>query len=134
MPYEAILFERREHVAILTLNRPERYNAINAGLRSDVTAAVKEAHHDDEVRVLIVTGAGKGFCSGADLMAAAANGRMGPPEPKTQNERIDEDGWVGRWAKMWQRFDKPVIAAVNGVAAGAGMSTALAADMRIGSE
>jgi len=135
MSYETIVFEKREHVAILTLNRPERYNAINAALRSDVGEAVKAAHADDDVRVLIVTGAGKGFCSGADMIAAAETIRAGGlPAPTTQNERIDEDGWVGRWARMWHRFDKPVIAAVNGVAAGAGMSTALAADMRIGSE
>lgn len=135
MPYETVLFEKREDIALLTLNRPERYNAINATLRSEVGEAIKEAHADDEVRVLIVTGAGKGFCSGADMLAAADAIRSGGlPGPTTQNERIDEDGWVGRWAKMWHRFDKPVIAAVNGVAAGAGMSTALAADMRIGSE
>jgi 2-(1,2-epoxy-1,2-dihydrophenyl)acetyl-CoA isomerase len=134
MSTETILFEKHEHVAILTLNRPERLNAINTTLRSEVAEAVKEAHADDEVRVLILTGAGKGFCSGADMVAAAAAGRQGPPAPTNQNERIDEDGWVGRWAKMFHRFDKPVIAAVNGVAAGAGMSTALAADMRIGSE
>ncbi len=135
MSYEAILFEKREHVAILTFNRPERYNAINAVLRSEVGEAIREAHKDDEVRVLIVTGAGKGFCSGADMIAAAETIRQGGlPAPTSQNERIDEDGWVGRWAKMFHHFDKPVIAAVNGVAAGAGMSTALAADMRIGSE
>ncbi|HEY1707451.1 MAG TPA: enoyl-CoA hydratase/isomerase family protein [Rhizomicrobium sp.] len=134
MSYEAITFEKHEHVAILTFNRPDRLNAINAALRSETIEAMKEAHADDEVRVLILTGAGKGFCSGADMVAAAETIRKGGIVPNGQNERIDEDGWVGRWAKMFHRFDKPVIAAVNGVAAGAGMSTALAADMRIGSE
>jgi 2-(1,2-epoxy-1,2-dihydrophenyl)acetyl-CoA isomerase len=132
MPHETISVDRHEHVAILTLNRPDRYNAINAALRAEVTAAMRDLHGDDEVRVLILTGAGKGFCSGADMIAAAAAG--GPPPPANQNERIDDEGWVGRWAKMFHRFDKPIIAAVNGVAAGAGMSTALAADLRVGSE
>ncbi|MBS0471178.1 MAG: enoyl-CoA hydratase/isomerase family protein [Proteobacteria bacterium] len=134
MAYETILFEKREHVAILTLNRPERLNAISAALRADVTAAVAEALADDDARVLVVTGAGRGFCSGADLSAAQSGIRGTLPPPANQAERIDEDGWVGRWAKMWAHFDKPVIAAVNGIAAGAGMSTALAADLRIGSE
>jgi 2-(1,2-epoxy-1,2-dihydrophenyl)acetyl-CoA isomerase len=134
MPYEAILFEKREHVAIITLNKPERLNAIGAALRSDVAAAVREARDDDEIRALIVTGAGRGFCSGADLSAVASGIRGTLPPPANQGERLDEDGWVGRWAKMWHAFDKPVIAAVNGIAAGAGMSTALAADLRVGSE
>jgi len=132
--YEAILFEKREHVAIVTLNKPERLNAISAALRSDVAAAVREVRDDDEVRALIVTGAGRGFCSGADLSAVQSGIRGNLPAPTTQAERLDEDGWVGRWAKMWHSLDKPVIAAVNGIAAGAGMSTALAADLRVGSE
>jgi enoyl-CoA hydratase/carnithine racemase len=134
MPHEAILFEKREHVAILTLNKPERLNAIGVALRNEVTAAVAEAHADDAVRALIVTGAGRGFCSGADLSALQSGIRGNLPPPANQAERLDEDGWVGRWAKMWHHFDKPVIAAVNGIAAGAGMSTALAADLRVGSE
>jgi len=134
MAYEAILFEKREHVAIITLNKPDRLNAIGAAMRADVAAAVKEAHGDDEIRALIVTGAGRGFCSGADLSAVQSGIRGNLPAPASQLERIDEDGWVGRWAKMWHHFDKPVIAAVNGIAAGAGMSTALAADIRVGSE
>jgi len=131
MNYEAILFEVREHVAILTLNKPERLNAIGVALRKEVHACVSEARADDAVRVLIVTGAGRGFCSGADLSGLAGGP---PPRGESQNERLDEDGWVGRWAKLFHEFDKPVIAAVNGIAAGAGMSTALAADVRIGSE
>ena len=59
MAYEAVLFEKRGHVAILTLNRPDRLNAISAALRTEVHAAVDEAHADDEVRALVVTGAGR---------------------------------------------------------------------------
>ncbi|HEX7758270.1 MAG TPA: enoyl-CoA hydratase-related protein [Caulobacteraceae bacterium] len=135
MPYTAVLYEKRGHVAILTLNRPDRLNAIDAELRADVHAAVEAAHADDDVRALVVTGAGRGFCSGADLSAArAANGLPIQPADPGQNERLDDDGWVGRWAKRFAHFDKPLIAAVNGVAAGAGMSLALAADVRIGSD
>jgi enoyl-CoA hydratase/carnithine racemase len=132
MAYEAVLFEKREHVAILTLNRPEQLNAINTALRHEVHAAVDEAHADDHIRALIVTGAGRGFCSGADV-SVLVHGRL-PAAPTTHNAMLDEDGWVGRWAKLFHHFDKPVIAAVNGVAAGAGMSTALAADLRVGCE
>ena len=134
MAHQTILFDKREHVAIITLNRPDRLNAISAELRAEVSAAVKDVHHDDGIRALIVTGMGRGFCSGADLTAAASAIRGTLPPPTTQAERLDEEGWVGRWAKMFHNLDKPVIAAVNGIAAGAGMSTALAADMRIGSE
>ncbi len=131
MTYDTILYEKREQVAILTLNRPDRLNAIGSELRRDVHACVREAHKDDGVRVLVVTGAGRGFCSGADL--SNVTGDL-PHRGDSQNERLDEEGWVGRWAKLFHEFDKPVIAAVNGIAAGAGMSTALAADLRIGSE
>jgi 2-(1,2-epoxy-1,2-dihydrophenyl)acetyl-CoA isomerase len=131
MQPETILFDKREHVAIITLNKPERLNAISVKLREEVQAAVTDAHRDDAIRALIITGMGRGFCSGADLSAVASGIRGTLPAPSTQAERLDEDGWVGRWAKMFHHFDKPVIAAVNGIAAGAGMSTALAADLRV---
>jgi enoyl-CoA hydratase/carnithine racemase len=131
MAYQEIRFEKQENVGILTLNKPERLNAIGATLRNEVHTCIGEARNDDDVRVLIVTGSGRGFCSGADLSGLAGGP---PPRGESQNERLDEDGWVGRWAKLFFNFDKPVIAAVNGIAAGAGMSTALAADVRIGSE
>jgi 2-(1,2-epoxy-1,2-dihydrophenyl)acetyl-CoA isomerase len=134
MSFETILFDKREHVAILTLNQPERLNAISVKLRAEVQTAVTDAHRDDAIRALVITGVGRGFCSGADLSAVASGIHGTLPAPTTQLERLDEDGWVGRWAKMFHRFDKPVIAAVNGIAAGAGMSTALAADLRVGSE
>ena len=136
MSYEAILYETRGPVAIITLNRPERLNAIGQAVREEVHAAIEAAHQDDTVRAAIITGAGKGFCSGADLSGAAtrmAGGGAAMPAATTQAERLDEMGWVGRWAKRFAYFDKPLIAAVNGVAAGAGMSMALACDMRVGS-
>src|SRR5580692_10578315 len=110
MSYEAILYEIRGPVAIITLNRPERLNAIGAAVREEVHAAMAAAHQDDAVRAAIITGAGKGFCSGADLSGAAAMmAAGGAATPTAQGERLDEDGWVGRWAKRFAHFDKPLI-------------------------
>src|SRR5271154_4064498 len=135
MSYEAILYETRGPVAIITLNRPDRLNAIGAAVREEVHAAIEAAHQDDAVRAAIITGAGRGFCSGADRWGGAAGGAGGGGAPTrgSQSERLDEDGWVGRWAKRFAHFDKPLIGAINGVAAGAGMSMALACDVRVGS-
>ncbi|HXA38259.1 MAG TPA: enoyl-CoA hydratase/isomerase family protein [Phenylobacterium sp.] len=132
--YETITLERRGHVGVLTLNRPDRLNAINRAMMAEVTAAVATVKADDAFRALVVTGAGKGFCAGADLMGVGQAVAGNAPEPKDQFDRLDEMGWVGRWAAMWSGLDKPTIGAINGVAAGAGMSTALACDVRIGSE
>jgi enoyl-CoA hydratase/carnithine racemase len=120
--------ERQGHSAIITLNRPEKLNALSVDLRDALTDALAEARDDDAVRVVILTGAGRGFCSGADLTGAP------PAVEATQNEHLDEFGWVGRQALSVYELDKPVIAAVNGVAAGAGMSLALSCDLRVGSE
>jgi enoyl-CoA hydratase/carnithine racemase len=131
MTDKPILIDRHEHVVVLTLNNPERLNAINDALRTEFHAAIKAARDDDQVRAMVITGAGKGFCSGVDVSA------LGSPDPEItsrQNELLDEEGKVGRWAKRLFYFDKPLIAAVNGIAAGAGMATAMAADMRVGSE
>ncbi|MEM8767458.1 MAG: enoyl-CoA hydratase/isomerase family protein [Pseudomonadota bacterium] len=126
---EVIDYQVDGHAAIITLNRPDKLNALSAELRDALTGALTEVRENDAVRVAVLTGAGRGFCSGADLTA----NRAATEEPG-QNERLDEFGWVGRQAMSVYRLDKPVIGAINGVAAGAGMSLALSCDVRVGSE
>lgn len=133
MGYEHLMLDRDGHVAIITLNRPERLNALNGGLQRETREAMSELREDDAIRAVVITGAGRGFCSGADLRGGGRPGAQREGQPP-QNQRLDEFGWVGHQAKAIYQFDKPTIAAVNGVAAGAGMSLALACDMRVGAE
>lgn len=133
MTFDFLTYERREHVAIITLNRPERLNALNTGLQDEQREAVGEAEADDEVRAVVITGAGRGFSAGVDLTGRNLPQESEPPVPP-QGERLDDLGWVGRQAISLYRMTKPTIAAVNGIAVGAGMSMALACDMRVGSE
>lgn len=131
MSENPLLIERQGRVAILTMNRPDRLNALNHELREAITEACQKLRNDDEVWVVVLTGAGRGFCSGADLRSVPGSDDKQP----SRQERLDVYGWVGRLAMaIYRTLDKPIIAAVNGVAAGAGMSIALACDMRVGCE
>jgi len=131
MTYENLIVEREEQIAIVTLNRPDKLNALSGDLRREMLEACAELREDDDVRAIIWTGAGRGFCAGADLTGRPAAGEA-PPLKRQQT--LDEFGWVGAQAKALYYLDKPMIAAVNGPAAGAGMSLALACDLRVGSE
>jgi 2-(1,2-epoxy-1,2-dihydrophenyl)acetyl-CoA isomerase len=118
-PYQAIRYELRDGVATITLARPESLNALNAGMRAELQAALKAASRDDEVRAVVLTGEGRGFCSGADL-------RGGSGERDFRRLLTDE---YNPLIMALRELPRPVIAAVNGVAAGAGMSLALACDL-----
>ena len=128
--YQHLRIEIADQIATVTLDRPEKLNALSRDLHDEMVQAANQLRADDDVRVLIITGAGRGFCSGADLTARPAENGVS----NNQAARLDEFGWVGAQALAFGAIDKPTIAAVNGVAAGAGMSLALACDIRVGSE
>jgi len=124
-----LLVERAAGVLRLTLNRPARLNALDDELLDALGAALVVAREDDAVRALLITGAGRGFCAGADLGASLLGG-ANPGEAIRRHLQT-------RYAPIilgLRELEKPVVAAVNGVAAGAGMSLALAADLRVCAE
>ena len=130
MAFEHLTLDIADGIATVTLNRPEKLNALNRPLQRELLEVCHQLKHDDGVRAVIFTGAGRGFCSGADLSGPLPEG----PDRLPWQQLTDEDSWVGRQARAVYTIDKPTIAAVNGIAAGAGFSLALACDIRIGSE
>ncbi|HET9496935.1 MAG TPA: enoyl-CoA hydratase-related protein, partial [Candidatus Limnocylindria bacterium] len=122
--YETIRWTVADGVGTITLSRPESLNALNATMRRELLAAVKAAGRDDAVRCLVLTGEGRGFCSGADL-------RGGDGERQFRRVLADE---YNPLITALREVPKPVVAAVNGVAAGAGFSIALACDLVYASE
>jgi 2-(1,2-epoxy-1,2-dihydrophenyl)acetyl-CoA isomerase len=128
--FETLTVETRDGIQTITLNRPEVYNAFSDKLTYELQDALKGAERDADARVLIITGAGKAFCSGQDV--AELKERYVPGHvPHLGNDIRRRYNPI---AQRLRQMDKPVIAAVNGVAAGAGMSLALACDVRIASD
>jgi 2-(1,2-epoxy-1,2-dihydrophenyl)acetyl-CoA isomerase len=128
-----LIAETVGHVRVLRRDRPARENALTSSLGWAIVRGVAEAHDDDDVRVVAITGNGDAFCSGLDL----GPGDDAPVETglSPQAQALDEKGWVARFL-VALRFetDKPVVAGVNGVAIGAGLSLAMAADIRIAAD
>lgn len=129
MNLEHIMYEQNEAVVTITLNRPETLNALTPAMREGLFEAMTCADKDSNVRAIVITGAGRGFCSGGDVKA------MNAANKNKQKSPIDEkiDPIRDRVVLAMRDATKPVIAAVNGAAAGAGMNIALACDIRIAS-
>ena len=131
MQYTDIILERKDHIATLTINRPEKMNAMTLHTREEVIEALTEVNEDDDIRVLVITGAGdRAFCAGVDVgvMSSAIAGDV--PEVT----RKDITRRMGYQVSLFRKLRVPTVAAINGVAAGMGVSFITACDIRIASE
>lgn len=129
MSYETITTSEQTGVLRITLNRPDSYNACNEAMTTELRDALRKGERNSDVRSLLLTGAGKAFCSGQDLKEA--------PQPGEGSRRSLQDSLERRYNPIIRKLrtiPKPVVTAINGVAAGAGCSLALAGDIRIMSE
>src|SRR4051812_32357751 len=142
MAYETIKYEVAEQILTITLNRPDKLNAFNGTMQQELIAAFDAADKDDDIRAIIATGAGRGFCAGADLSSGAntfdRDARRGPVK-RLANGAVDysdpqvRDGGGQVTLRIFKCL-KPVIAAVNGPAVGIGVTMFLSMDIRIASE
>jgi len=132
--FETLLYSVEDGIATITLNRPDRMNAFTAKMMVDMIAAFDATDADDAVKVVIVTGAGRAFCAGADLAAGGAtfdrNARSDPA--RVQVGDVERDGGGRVTLRIFDSL-KPVIAAVNGAAVGVGVTMQLAMDIRLAS-
>lgn len=130
---DELLVEQRGRIAILTLNRPERLNAISRDMLNELSDKMVEANRDPEIRCIILTGTGRGFCAGLDLVDVGQGGigsgeSSGSNRPKQLFDLRDAPITV-----MWN-IDTPIVCALNGAAAGYGMDITLLCDIRIAAE
>jgi 2-(1,2-epoxy-1,2-dihydrophenyl)acetyl-CoA isomerase len=126
--YQTLLYSVTNNILTITLNRPESYNALNEAMKKELNDALKEAEKDKSVRCLVIRGAGeKAFCSGQDLKEHSGSGKS-----RSLKESLEK--MYNPMIRKIRTMEKPIIGMINGVAAGAGMSIALACDIRIMAE
>ena len=133
MSFETIRTDIADGVLTITLDRPDRLNAFTSRMRDELSAAFDEADSDDEVRVMIVTGAGRAFCAGADLGAGGATFDVATREFHSFADGSPRDGG-GEVSLRIYESTKPVIAAINGPAVGVGITMTLPMDVRLAVE
>ncbi|WP_010097791.1 enoyl-CoA hydratase-related protein [Ornithinibacillus scapharcae] len=121
MGYETILYKEHDHIATIVLNRPSAYNAFTEQMNKEIIKALKQATKDEAVRCIVITGEGKAFCSGQDLAGVDENTNHAAFLRERYHPML----------KAVKDTPKPIIAAINGTAAGAGMGLALASDFRL---
>lgn len=134
MEFEQVIYEKSDGIATITLNRPERMNAFTPKMLGEWYSALQDANVDPDVRAVILTGAGRGFCTGADVRGDGPIGRlMDRSRSLAENRNFLRDS-VQRIPRLLALMEKPYIAAVNGAAAGAGMDMASMCDMRFAAD
>src|SRR5216683_2516761 len=141
MPTQDTLYHAANRVATITLNRPDKLNAWTAVMEREVRAAMGEAEHDENVRVIVLTGAGRGFCAGADMSLLSTVAEKGLDEARraqaVQPASSGGEGTRRDFRKKYSYFPavtKPVIAAINGPVVGLGLVIALYCDIRLASD
>ncbi|MCX8071926.1 MAG: enoyl-CoA hydratase [Candidatus Binatia bacterium] len=127
--FETVAYKLENNVAWVTLNRPEQRNAVNATMREELIRIFHDAQTNSDIRALVLTGAGKGFCTGADLSGSRGQGPQGPGAT-----RLVMKGSSQRLIRALWELEKPVVCAVNGVAAGLGAHLAFASDFVIAAQ
>ena len=130
--YQQIIYEVSDHVATVTLNRPDQLNAFTGVMMNEVIDAIDRTDADDDVRAVIVTGAGRGFCAGADLSAGGSTFARGGSDVQT-DAGVPRDGG-GLVSLRFYESHKPIIGAINGAAVGVGVTMTLPFDVRMASE
>jgi enoyl-CoA hydratase/carnithine racemase len=125
--YKTILLEKQASVFRLTLNRPDKFNAVSAKMYSELASAIDVMEGDPDFRVLVITGAGRAFCAGGDINELLESGKS----IEAAQRRVKSSH---RIAARWRMMRQPIIAAINGDAVGAGCGLAMSADLRVASE
>ncbi len=133
MDYSQIIYEVADNVATITLNRPEQLNAFTGTMMNELIDAIDRTDADDDVRAVIITGAGRGFCAGADLSAGGATFSRGGSDVIEGKAGVPRDGG-GLTSLRFYESHKPIIGAINGPAVGVGVTMTLPMDIRMASD